>query len=69
MRSDRVGAGGGTVDEQVLQIIRESGGFHSGKSMSIENEPWMRRAVEVLQELARTGDSNIYVVVVVLVRE
>jgi hypothetical protein len=52
----------------VLQIIRESGGFHSGKSISIENEPWMRRAVEVVPELARTGDSNIYVVVVVLVR-
>ena len=48
----------------VLQIIRESGGFHSGKSISIE--PWMRRAVEVLPELARTGDSNIYVVVVLV---
>ena len=33
----------------VLQIIRESGGFHSGKSISIENEPRMRRPVEVFQ--------------------
>jgi hypothetical protein len=54
------------VDLQAMQLSFFS---HSGKSISIENEPWMRRAVEVLQELARTGDSSIYVVVVVLVRE
>jgi hypothetical protein len=34
----------------VLQIIRESGGFHAGKSISIENDPWMRLAIEVLPE-------------------
>lgn len=35
----------------VLQIIEESGGFQPGKSISIENEPWMRLAIEVLPEL------------------
>jgi hypothetical protein len=39
----------------VLQIIRESGGFHPGKSISIENEPWMRLAIEVLQESGPNG--------------
>ena len=32
----------------VLQIIRESGGFQPGKSISIENGPWMRLVIEVL---------------------
>jgi hypothetical protein len=39
----------------VLQIIRESGGFHPGKSISIENEPWMRLVIEVLPELGPDG--------------
>ena len=39
----------------VLQIIRESGGFHPGKSISIENEPWMRLAIEVLPERGPAG--------------
>jgi hypothetical protein len=39
----------------VLQIIREAGGFHLGKSISIENEPWMRLSIEVLPESGRTG--------------
>ena len=39
----------------VLQIIRESGGFRPGKSISIENEPWMRLAIETLPESGPTG--------------
>lgn len=39
----------------VLQIIRESGGFRSGKSISIENEPWMRLSIEVLPEPGPDG--------------
>jgi hypothetical protein len=39
----------------VLQIIRESGGFQPGKSISIENEPWMRLAIEVLPESGPDG--------------
>ena len=39
----------------VLQIIRESGGFQQGKSISIENEPWMRLVIEVVPELGPDG--------------
>ena len=39
----------------VIKIIREAGGFQPGKSISIENEPWMRLAIEVLQESGPTG--------------
>ena len=39
----------------VLQIIRESGGFHRCKWISIENEPWMRLVIEVLPELGPDG--------------
>ena len=39
----------------VLQIIREAGGFQPGKSISIENEPWMRLVIEVLPELGPDG--------------
>jgi len=39
----------------VLQIVREAGGFQPGKSISIENEPWMRFAIEVLPEAGPTG--------------
>ena len=39
----------------VLQIIRESGGFHPGKLISIENEPWMRLVIEVLPESGPAG--------------
>jgi len=39
----------------VIQITQEAGGFQPGKSISIENEPWMRLAIEVLQESGPTG--------------
>ena len=39
----------------VLEIIWESGGFDPGKSISIENEPWMRLAIEMLQESGPDG--------------
>ena len=39
----------------VLQIIRESGGFQPGKSISIENGPWMRLVIEVLPETGPNG--------------
>lgn len=39
----------------VLQIIQESGGFQPGKSISVENEPWMRLVIEVLPELGPDG--------------
>ena len=32
------------------QIIQEGGGLRQGMSVSIENEPWMRPAIEVLTE-------------------
>jgi len=41
--------------DTVLQIIRESGGFQTGKPISIENEPWMRLVIEVLSELGPDG--------------
>ncbi len=39
----------------VFRIIQESGGLQQGKSISIENEPWMRLAIEVLPELGPDG--------------
>jgi len=45
----------------VLQIIRESGGFHPGKSISIENEPWMRLSIEILPESGPTGHTVVSV--------
>ncbi len=39
----------------VMQIIQESGGFELGKSICIENEPWMRLVIEVLPELGPDG--------------
>ena len=39
----------------VLQIIRESGGFQPGKSISIENGPWTRLIIEVLPETGPDG--------------
>ena len=45
----------------VLQIIRESGGFHRCKWISIENEPWMRLVIEVLPELGPDGHTVVSV--------
>ena len=39
----------------VWQIIQEWGGFRPGMSVSIENEPWMRLAIEVLTEPGPEG--------------
>ena len=39
----------------VWQIIQERGGLRPGLSVSIENEPWMRLAIEVLAGPAHTG--------------
>jgi len=45
----------------VLQIIRESGGLHRCKWISIENEPWMRLVIEVLLELGPDGHTVVSV--------
>ena len=45
----------------VLQIIRESGGFHRCKWISIENEPWMRLVIEVLSESGPGGHTVVSV--------
>jgi hypothetical protein len=39
----------------VWQIIQERGGLRPGLSVSIENEPWMRVAIEVLAEPGPDG--------------
>ena len=39
----------------VWQIIQERGGLRPGLSVSIDNEPWMRLAIEVLAGPAHTG--------------
>ena len=39
----------------ILQILAEAGGLKRGKCISIENEPWMRLVIEVLQEPGPNG--------------
>ena len=39
----------------VWQIIQERGGLRPGLSVSIDNEPWMRLAIEVLAEPGPDG--------------
>ena len=39
----------------VWQIIQERGGLRPGLSVSIDNEPWMRLAIEVLAERGPDG--------------
>ena len=45
----------------VLRIIEESGGLQPGKAISVENEPWMRLAIEVLPDTGPDGHAVVSV--------
>lgn len=45
----------------VLQIIEESGGWQPGTAISVENEPWMRLAIEVLPQTGPDGHAVVSV--------